>query len=103
MPSDEVDDSKVVENVHVPFKTSRTKDISVGSDTSIIDDGHTSYEDTSEVVDATAESGPPFDVDAHAHDISESAPELTESSVSSQISMYSFATLLIEDDIEHES
>jgi len=38
----------------------------------------------------------------HAHDISESVPELAESSVSSHISKYSFATPLIEGDIEHE-
>ena len=33
----------------------------------------------------------------------EFAPELAESSVSSQISRYSFVTPLIEDDIEHET
>ena len=61
------------------------------------------YEGTSQVVDVIVESGTPLDVDSHAYDISESVPELVESSVSSQISKYSFVTPLIEDDIEHET
>ena len=65
--------------------------------------GHTSYEDTSEVVDAIVESGTPLDIDAYAHDIIEFAPELAKSSVSNQISRYSFATPLIENNIEHET
>jgi len=40
--------------------------------------GHTSYEDTNEVVDAIVESGAPLDIDAHAHDIIEFAPELAK-------------------------
>jgi len=85
VPSDDVDDSKVVEDVHVPSKTaSIIEDISVGSDTLIIE-SHTSYEGTSEIVNVIVEYTP-LDVDAHAHDTSESAPELTESSISSQIS-----------------
>jgi len=80
VPSD-VDDSKVVENVHVLSKTaSIIEDISVSSDTPIIE-GHASYEGTSEV-NATVESGTPLDVNAHAYDFSESVPELAESSVS---------------------
>ena len=43
------------------------------------------------------ESCTPLDVDAYAHDISENAPELAKSSVSSRISKYSFAAPLIED------
>ena len=31
--NDDVDDSKLVENVHVPFKTSIIEDVLVGSDT----------------------------------------------------------------------
>jgi len=39
--SDDVDDSKVFENVHVPYKTaSLIEDISVGLDTPIIDEVH---------------------------------------------------------------
>ena len=52
--SDDVDDVKVVENVHVLSKTTNIiEDISVGSDTLI---SHASYEGTSEVVDAIVES-----------------------------------------------
>jgi len=59
VPSDNVDDSKVVEDVHVPSKTaSIIEDISLGSDTTIIE-GHASYENTSGVVDAIVESGTP--------------------------------------------
>jgi len=37
--SNDVDDSKVIKNVHVPFKTANIiEDIAVGSDTSIIDE-----------------------------------------------------------------
>jgi len=52
MPRDDVDDSKLVEDVHIPSKTdSIMKDISVGSNTLIIDEGHASYEGTSKIVD----------------------------------------------------
>ena len=103
MPSD-VDDSKVVEDVYISSKTATImEDISIGFDTPITDEGHASYEGNSEVVDAIVESGTPLNVNAHAHDISESASELAESCVSSRISRYSFTTLLIEDDIEHET
>jgi len=66
--------------------------------TSIIDDGHASYEGTSEVADAIVESSTTLTVDAHFHDTSDSSPELVKSSVSSQIPRYSLATLLIEDE-----
>jgi len=73
--SDDVDDSKVADDVHVSSKTaSIIKDISVDFNTPIIEEGHASYEDTSEIVDAIIESGTPLDVDAHAQDISESVP-----------------------------
>ena len=98
--SSDVDDSKVIEDVYVPFKpASIIEDISVGSDILIINEGHASYEGISEVVNAIVESITPLDVDAHAYDISESALELAESSVSSQIFRYLFVTPLIEDDI----
>jgi len=43
--SNDVDDSNVVENVHVPSETtSIIEDISVGSDTPILNEGHASYE-----------------------------------------------------------
>ena len=75
MLSDDVDDSKVADDVHVSSKTaSIIKDISVDFNTPIIEEGHASYEDTSEIVNAIIESGTPLDVDAHAQDISESVP-----------------------------
>ena len=89
VPSDDVDDSKVVKDVHISFKTtSIIKDILVGSNKSIIEEGHASYESTREVVGAIVESGIPLNVDAHAHDISEYALELAEFSISSQISRF---------------
>ena len=49
--------SNVIKDVHVPSKTtSIIKDISVGSDTRIIDEGHSFYEGTSEIADAIVES-----------------------------------------------
>jgi len=69
VPSNDVNDSKVVENVYVPFKTaSIVEDISVGSDTLIIEESHGYYEGTSEV-DAIIDSDTPLDVDVHTHDI----------------------------------
>jgi len=51
--SNDVDDSKIVENIHIPSKAaSIMKDISVSSDTLIIEEGHDCYESSSEVVDA---------------------------------------------------
>ena len=80
-----------------------TENISVGSDTPILDEGHDSYESTSEVVDVIVESSTPLTVDVCAHETSDSAPELVESSVSSQIFWYSFATYLIKEEIDHET
>ena len=69
VPSNDVNDSKVVENVYVPFKTaSIVEDISVGSDTLIIKESHGYYEGTSEV-DAIIDSGTPLDVEVHTHDL----------------------------------
>jgi len=86
LSSDDVDDSKVVESVHVLSKTtSIIENISVGSDTPILDEGHAFYKSTSEVVNVIVESGIPLTVNAHVHDTSDSTPELVESSVSSQI------------------
>jgi len=50
------------------------EDIIVDFDTPIVEEGHASYKGISEVVDVIVESGTPLDVDAHAHDISKSAP-----------------------------
>ena len=98
VPSDDVKDLRVVEDVHVLSKTISTiEGISVDSDMLIFDDGHTSYEGTSEVVNVLVDSRTPLIVDAHVPDTSDSASELVESSVSSQISKYSFASPLIED------
>ena len=45
VPSDYVRNSIVVEDVHVPFKTTCIiEDISINSDTPIVNDGHASYE-----------------------------------------------------------
>ena len=49
------------------------------------------------------ESSTPLTVDAHVHDTSDFTLELVKSSVCNQISKYSFATLLIEEEIEHET
>ena len=97
VPSDDVEDSNVVEDVRGLSKTtSIIEDVIVGFDAPIIDEGHASYKGTSEVVDAIVESSTPT-VDAYVHDTSDSALELVEFSVSSQIFRYS-ATPLIEDE-----
>jgi len=54
-------------------------------------------------VDAIVESGTPLTVDVHVHDTSNSPPELVESSISGQIFRCSFATPLIEAEIDHET
>ena len=54
-------------------------------------------------MDAIVESNIPLIIDVHGHDTSDSAPELVKSSISSQIFRYSFATLLTEDEIDHET
>ena len=47
--SDDVDNSKIIEDVHVLSKTTSTiEDISVSSDTRILDEDHASYEGISE-------------------------------------------------------
>ena len=55
-------------NVHVPSKTtSIIEDISINSDTTILDEGHVSYEGTSEITDLIVESDTLLTVDAHVH------------------------------------
>ena len=54
-------------------------------------------------MDVIVESGTPLTIDAYVHDTNDAAPNLMEFSVSSQISRYSFVTLLIEDEIDHET
>jgi len=84
---DDLRDSRVVEDVYIPSKTtSIIEDISVDSGTPILDDGHASYEGNTEVMKAMVESGTPLIVDTHVHDTRDSAPELVESSISTQIS-----------------
>ena len=83
--------------------TSIIEGISVDSDMLILDDDHASYEDTSEVMDVIVESGTPLIIDARVHDTSDSMPELVESSVSNQISKYSFVTFLVEYESDHET
>ena len=60
MSSNDVDDSKVVEDVHVPPKTaSIIEDVSVGSDTPIINEAHVSFDSTSDDVNEIVESNIP--------------------------------------------
>jgi len=60
VPTNDVDDSKVVENVHVLSKTaSIIEDIAVGSDTSIIDEIHKSSDSASDDVDEVVEPNTP--------------------------------------------
>jgi len=85
VPSDNVDDSKVIGNVHIFSKiTSIIEEISVD-----FDEGHAFYEGISEVVDAIIKSDIST-VDPHVHDNCDIVLELVEPSVPSQISMYSF-------------
>jgi len=71
VPSDDFDNSKVVKGANIPSKTaSIIEDISVDSNTQIIEKSYVSYEDTSGVVGTKVESGTPLDVDAHAQDSS---------------------------------
>jgi len=58
--SNDVDDSKVVEDVNVPPKTaSIIEDISVGSDMSIIDEIHVSSDGASDDMDEIVEPNTP--------------------------------------------
>ena len=54
-------------------------------------------------MDAIVESGIPLNGDAHIHDTSDYTLELVESSISSHIFRSLFATLLIKDEIDHNS
>jgi len=60
VPNDDVDDSKVVEDVHIPSKTaSIIEDISVGFITPIIDEVHMSSDGTNDDVDELVEPNIP--------------------------------------------
>ena len=106
MPSDDVDDSRVVEDVYVPFKlTSVVEDTLVYSSTPILNKVHVSSEGTSDVVDALMESSTPISHDIYVHedDTSDSKHVLVDSSMLVQVARYSLATLMIEDEIEHKT
>ena len=69
MPSDDIDDSRVVEDVYVPFKlTSVVEDTLVYSSTPILNKVHVSSEGTSDVVDALMESSTPITHDIYVHE-----------------------------------
>ena len=58
--SDDVDDSKVAEDVHAPSKAASViEDITVGSDTPIIDEIHMSSDSTSDDVNEIVELNMP--------------------------------------------
>jgi len=60
VPTNDVDDSNVVEDVHVPFKIANIiEDISVVSDTLIIDEIHMSFDSASDDVDEIVEPNTP--------------------------------------------
>jgi len=57
VPSDDVNDSKVVEDVHIHFEIfGIVEDPLVNSDTLIIDESHVFSADSSDVVDALVDS-----------------------------------------------
>ena len=57
VPSNDVDDSKVVEDVHILFEISSVvEEFLVNSGAPIIDDSHVFSADISDVVDASVES-----------------------------------------------
>jgi len=61
VPTNDVDDSKTVEDVYISFKiASITEDIATGSDTLIIDEIHTSFDSTSDDVDEIVEPNTPI-------------------------------------------
>jgi len=81
VPSDDVDDSKVIEDVYVPSKIiSVVEDMLVDSSTPILNEVHVSSEDTSD-----------FEY------------VLVESSIHVHVARYSLARPMIEDEIEYET
>ena len=84
VPSDDVNESKGVENVPVPSETtSIIEDISIGFGTPILDKGHAFYAGISEIVGVIFELSTILTVDVHVSDTNVVAHELMESSVSS--------------------
>ena len=68
--SNGVDDSRVVEDVYVPFEIiSVVEDTLVNSSTPIIDEVHVSSEGTSDVEDALMKSNIPISDDIYVHDM----------------------------------
>jgi len=86
--SDDVDDSKVVENVYVPFEIiSVIENTLVDSSPPILDEVHVFFEGISNVVDTSVESNTPISDDIYAHegDTSDSEYILVESSMPVQL------------------
>jgi len=68
---------RLIEDVLVPSETaSIIEDISVRSDTPILNEGHASYEGTGEIVNVIVKVWYTSNIDAHVHDTNDVAPEL---------------------------
>jgi len=69
VPTDDVDDSRIVEGVYIPSEiTSVVEDTLVDSSTLILDEVNVSSEDTSDIVDALVEPSTPKSVDIYVHE-----------------------------------
>jgi len=80
--TDNVDDSKVVEDVHVPSKfTSVIDDASADSCPSIFDEVHVSFEGTSDVMNALMESSTSIAEETYVYEDDQKSQEIDIESI----------------------
>jgi len=83
VPSDDVDDSRVVEDVYGSFEITSVVDTLCDFSTPILDEIHISFEGTSDIANVLVESSTPIpdDIDVHEDDTSNFEYVLVESSI----------------------
>ena len=92
--TDEINNSRIVKDVHIPLEVNSDVDKLVKSNTTTLDKTHVHEENISDVQDALVECSTPIpdDIDVSKDDISEFEHVLVESSMPVQVARYSLET-----------
>jgi len=100
----DIDNSRIVDNVHIHFEITSDVDEIVKTSTPTLDEVHIHKKNNSDVWDALVESNTPIpdDMDVSEDDTSDSEHVLMESNIFVQVVRYSLVIPMIKDRTEHE-
>ena len=102
---DDIDNSRIVKDAHIPSKVTSDVDDLIKSRTPILDEIHVHEEIISDIQDALVESRTPIpdDINVSEEDTSDSEHVLVEFSLPVQVAMYSLVIPIIEAKNKHET